>query len=278
MTAETFHRQAKRARPHSAEYEAYLQSPEWRERRRRTLERDGYRCRVCNSPDNLDAHHRTYERFGEELDEDLTTLCRRCHDFFHDIERSDEPLPDVEITYVERDGWRVPRFVADSAGLGALAAYYEHGDLALARVAAVRGATDQDLCDLIVARNLFDPERGGRVPSTTYIKSTIRKARMAPGGGALAYGVMPGAAPPVDKLRALLINCADFAALWSRQRPDFYDQQHRYDMGLARIAVDAGWSDPEIVALIGLHREWDAQCLGGLYLATTIAKARTRMP
>jgi hypothetical protein len=35
-------------------------------------------------PDDLEAHHRTYERRGEELPEDLTALCPTCHRWFHE--------------------------------------------------------------------------------------------------------------------------------------------------------------------------------------------------
>jgi hypothetical protein len=63
-------------------YEEYLQSPEWKARAAAAKERDGNRCRLCNSPDNLNAHHRTYERAGREDPEDLTTLCKWCHTLY----------------------------------------------------------------------------------------------------------------------------------------------------------------------------------------------------
>src|SRR5712671_1523701 len=65
-------------------YEEYLRTPEWTQKRDQTLERDGYHCRVCNSSENLHVHHRTYVRRGNEnINEDLTTLCRKCHEHFH---------------------------------------------------------------------------------------------------------------------------------------------------------------------------------------------------
>lgn len=64
-------------------YAEYLKSPEWAARSKATKERDGNRCRVCNSPDRLQAHHRTYERVGREAEGDLVTLCDPCHDLFH---------------------------------------------------------------------------------------------------------------------------------------------------------------------------------------------------
>lgn len=64
-------------------YEAYLKSPEWRRKRLAAPQRAEHRCQVCYSHKRLDVHHRTYVRFGEEHDADLTVLCRRCHELFH---------------------------------------------------------------------------------------------------------------------------------------------------------------------------------------------------
>lgn len=65
-------------------YQAYLQTPEWQEKRDQALERSGHRCQLCNSDDSLNVHHRTYERRGNEELSDLTVLCRQCHNLFHD--------------------------------------------------------------------------------------------------------------------------------------------------------------------------------------------------
>lgn len=64
------------------EYSTYLQTTRWKLLRDEVLARDGYRCRVCNSRECLEVHHRTYERIGNEDFDDLTTLCCRCHDTF----------------------------------------------------------------------------------------------------------------------------------------------------------------------------------------------------
>lgn len=69
-------------------YEAYLNSSLWEEKRQSAILRDGGKCRICNSGANLNAHHRTYDRFGNEDIEDLTTLCRACHAWFHARERA----------------------------------------------------------------------------------------------------------------------------------------------------------------------------------------------
>src|SRR5438874_456134 len=67
-------------------YREYLESPEWQSRRLLALQHAGHRCQVCNSPDGLEVHHRTYERIGNEELEDLTVLCHRCHEIFHEQE------------------------------------------------------------------------------------------------------------------------------------------------------------------------------------------------
>lgn len=66
----------------SVPYTDYLQSPEWRAKREKALRFAGYRCQLCNSPKNLQVHHRTYERLGNERLSDLTVLCADCHDTF----------------------------------------------------------------------------------------------------------------------------------------------------------------------------------------------------
>ena|SRR5271167_3798758 len=68
-------------------YLDYLRTPEWEARRQQVLERDGHRCRVCNGTEQLNVHHRTYERRGDEDLNDLTTLCRSCHEYFHHREK-----------------------------------------------------------------------------------------------------------------------------------------------------------------------------------------------
>lgn len=66
-----------------ANYHSYLASLWWKEQRDKALEYAGYRCQLCNSPDELNVHHRTYERLGCELPQDLTVLCKTCHYWFH---------------------------------------------------------------------------------------------------------------------------------------------------------------------------------------------------
>jgi 5-methylcytosine-specific restriction endonuclease McrA len=62
-------------------YRAYLQTDGWKRLRREALERDGRRCRLCNSAGDLQVHHRYYPAvWGTETQDALTTLCGRCHD------------------------------------------------------------------------------------------------------------------------------------------------------------------------------------------------------
>jgi hypothetical protein len=73
------------------DYHAYLLSPEWKARRDAQIRDAGGRCQVCNSPDRLNCHHRTYERIGRELPEDLVVLCEVCHGIFHRNGRLAQP-------------------------------------------------------------------------------------------------------------------------------------------------------------------------------------------
>jgi len=65
--------------PEGVDYLAYLKTDEWAERAAACIAAAGHRCAVCNGRTRLEAHHRTYERLGNERPDDLTCLCRRCH-------------------------------------------------------------------------------------------------------------------------------------------------------------------------------------------------------
>lgn len=85
-------------------YEDYLKTTEWMVRRDWTLQRDGHRCRLCNGTKNLQVHHRTYERRGNEDPNDLTTLCEACHESFHEKRIGQEDM--AQMTYES------PRFLS----------------------------------------------------------------------------------------------------------------------------------------------------------------------
>jgi 5-methylcytosine-specific restriction endonuclease McrA len=54
------------------------------EQRRRILERDDYQCQVCGSYTLDYPHHIKFRsQGGTEEDENLVTLCHRCHEGFH---------------------------------------------------------------------------------------------------------------------------------------------------------------------------------------------------
>src|ERR1700754_1790214 len=64
-------------------YEDYIASPRWRRLRAKALERDGHSCRLCDSSESLEVHHRRYPPAGRwALDhvKHLTTLCADCHE------------------------------------------------------------------------------------------------------------------------------------------------------------------------------------------------------
>lgn len=68
----------------SMPYHQYLRTPEWRRTRASALIRAGYCCSLdVTHIGELDVHHRTYERLGQELATDLIVLCRECHRIHH---------------------------------------------------------------------------------------------------------------------------------------------------------------------------------------------------
>lgn len=68
--------------PTRLEYNDYISSPEWKERSKE-IRKKNPKCSLCNRVGALHVHHRTYVRLGNEEDGDLITLCKDCHDLFH---------------------------------------------------------------------------------------------------------------------------------------------------------------------------------------------------
>lgn len=71
------------------EYRKYLKSGKWRQKRQRKFEEVGARCEECGSLRNLQIHHVTYVRVGDELLSDLKVLCSSCHREAHGINAID---------------------------------------------------------------------------------------------------------------------------------------------------------------------------------------------
>lgn len=64
---------------------AYLSSYKWDTMRKSILKRDSYTCQGCLATDMpLEVHHLSYSNFTREKEEDLVSLCRKCHQRQHD--------------------------------------------------------------------------------------------------------------------------------------------------------------------------------------------------
>jgi len=62
-------------------YHEYLESEEWKQKRRAVIQRANFCCEICG--DNIgwrgEVHHSTYENIFEEAEEDLIYCCSECH-------------------------------------------------------------------------------------------------------------------------------------------------------------------------------------------------------
>ena len=77
---------------HSRQYEQYMRSKEWEEKRNERLRLDRNKCVMCDRPNGLrkdgvtpilQAHHIHYKNLGHEPMEDLVSLCPTCHKRIH---------------------------------------------------------------------------------------------------------------------------------------------------------------------------------------------------
>lgn len=70
----------------SLPYKDYLQSIHWQHFRKEAIKFFRGECQLCNSNNNLNVHHRTYDNLGRETFNDVILLCGNCHNKFHEKE------------------------------------------------------------------------------------------------------------------------------------------------------------------------------------------------
>lgn len=67
----------------------YLRTDHWKEVRKQAKVRDGFGCTCCGTLDGpLEVHHLHYANAGQELLEDVVTLCQPCHNVADEIRRA----------------------------------------------------------------------------------------------------------------------------------------------------------------------------------------------
>ena len=64
-------------------YKEYLLGDWWRSRKAQAIRDAGYKCEQCGSMNRLEVHHLNYQNLGNEGDDDLVMLCRKCHEGWH---------------------------------------------------------------------------------------------------------------------------------------------------------------------------------------------------
>lgn len=69
-------------------HKKFVQSSYWKEVRLAVLIRDGKKCTVCQSIEELEVHHLSYKHLGSEhlFLGDLVTICRTCHRESHNMQ------------------------------------------------------------------------------------------------------------------------------------------------------------------------------------------------
>lgn len=69
------------------DYDEYLRTPEWEQKRINRCAFDNWQCGLCHEPirgGRYETHHIFYTHLGnEDIEHDLITLCHSCHTKFH---------------------------------------------------------------------------------------------------------------------------------------------------------------------------------------------------
>lgn len=69
------------------EYKEFLKDGRWQRKRLEIMKRDGFKCKQCGATNDLHVHHLRYfkgRKPWEYSNEDLVTLCGKCHSFVHE--------------------------------------------------------------------------------------------------------------------------------------------------------------------------------------------------
>jgi 5-methylcytosine-specific restriction endonuclease McrA len=71
------------------DYYKYLESGHWYKLRKAAFKRDGYKCTICGSANNLRGHHIRYRRNVRDCTvDDIQTMCNDCHEEYHHNKRA----------------------------------------------------------------------------------------------------------------------------------------------------------------------------------------------
>lgn len=65
------------------EYQSYLRTDTWKDKRNRVLARDKYVCQACLRRNATEVHHTTYEHIMNEPLFELISICDVCHRALH---------------------------------------------------------------------------------------------------------------------------------------------------------------------------------------------------
>lgn len=90
-------------------YAAYLRSNLWKNRRKDFYSKYKGECLICGCDHDLNLHHITYERLGNEIDEDLVPLCEHHHNLIHDVlNKVDDidPFWILQLMKQHHDAWK----------------------------------------------------------------------------------------------------------------------------------------------------------------------------
>lgn len=66
------------------DYNKYIKSKEWRDKRNELFTLKGKECEQCGSTHKINVHHISYDNLGNESLDDLQILCFQCHMSKHD--------------------------------------------------------------------------------------------------------------------------------------------------------------------------------------------------
>lgn len=89
------------------EYQKYLNSPEWKEKRKEIFEKRKGICELCGEKleNKYHVHHDNYNNLGNEKESDLILLCENCHNDIHKREKRNKGYVILDNKVLTSEKW-----------------------------------------------------------------------------------------------------------------------------------------------------------------------------
>ncbi len=101
FSSRMFRKKPRKYRRCPKKYEVYINSHWWEKRKSKYYQNHERICAACRSVNFITLHHMIYGDLGNEKDEHLIPLCRRCHQEYHLLNGTQSNMLETTFLFVK---------------------------------------------------------------------------------------------------------------------------------------------------------------------------------